>query len=318
MFRSSLMGAQTALLVVGLLFGVAAAPQMVHAQAAAATGTLEEQQARAHFQLGKTLYDGGSFEQAAHEFEEAFRLSQRPQLLYNIFLAWRDASQMGKAIDALQRYLTAIPNAPDAASLRSRLTSMQRAYSEQQQREQEATAATERARAEAARAEAARAEQQRQQAQQNQQAQQQPAETHTTQATTTTPATNTDTSSHASSGSTRRGPGIAPWIVIGGGAVILAGSLVTGLMSAHQKSVLDQNCPAPTFECNPNFDLAGTRAQGRTFGLISDITLGVGLAAVGAGVIWLVLGKGSESPPPATASFMCTGSGCAASARFEF
>ena len=56
----------------------------------------QEQEARAHFQLGRTLYDGGRFEEAAREFVQAYELSHRAQLLYNIFLAWRDALKVDK------------------------------------------------------------------------------------------------------------------------------------------------------------------------------------------------------------------------------
>lgn len=54
---------------------------------------LADEQARAHFRVGQSMYDAGRFAEAAHEFEEAFRLSQRSELLFNAYVAFRDADR---------------------------------------------------------------------------------------------------------------------------------------------------------------------------------------------------------------------------------
>jgi tetratricopeptide (TPR) repeat protein len=81
--------------------------------------------ARTHFQVGQTLYEAGRFEQAGEEFLEAYRLSKRPQLLYNAYVAHRDANNFPKAIEALRAYLEADPDVPDRINLRARLKSME-------------------------------------------------------------------------------------------------------------------------------------------------------------------------------------------------
>ena len=48
-----------------------------------------DMEARQHFMIGKTLYDAGRFQQAAEEFDSAYQLSKRPQLLYNVYVAHR-------------------------------------------------------------------------------------------------------------------------------------------------------------------------------------------------------------------------------------
>lgn len=67
-----------------------------------------ERVARAQFQLGETLYSEGQFEEAATAFQEAYDASGRRELLYNLYLAWRDARRDARAADALERYLHAM------------------------------------------------------------------------------------------------------------------------------------------------------------------------------------------------------------------
>jgi tetratricopeptide (TPR) repeat protein len=71
---------------------------------AARTMSAIDAEAREHFQLGRSFYEQGSFQQAAEEFEIAYRLSARPQLLYNVYVARRDAGNQPMAIDALRGY----------------------------------------------------------------------------------------------------------------------------------------------------------------------------------------------------------------------
>src|SRR4051794_4468626 len=61
-----------------------------------------DEQARTHFRLGNVHYEAGEFVEAAAEFQAAYELSHRPQLLYNIFVAHRDAGNLPQAISALR------------------------------------------------------------------------------------------------------------------------------------------------------------------------------------------------------------------------
>src|ERR1700712_5200677 len=82
-----------------------------------------DEEARERFELGRTFYDAGRFQQAAEEFGEAYKLSGRPQLLYNLYVANRDAANWQLAIEALRGYLDKVPDAPDRINLRARLES---------------------------------------------------------------------------------------------------------------------------------------------------------------------------------------------------
>jgi len=103
---------------------------------------LADDRARAHYRAGRSLYDVGEFSQAAREFEAAYRLSQRPELLFNAYVAYRDANELADAVRNLGAYLDLVPDAPDRVNLQARLASMSRALEEQRARE-EALAAQE-------------------------------------------------------------------------------------------------------------------------------------------------------------------------------
>lgn len=67
--------------------------------------------AKAHFNTGEAYYEHGRFADAAHEFEEAYRLSQKAPLLYNVGKSYDGANDFARALDAYQRFLAAA--APD-------------------------------------------------------------------------------------------------------------------------------------------------------------------------------------------------------------
>jgi tetratricopeptide (TPR) repeat protein len=80
-----------------------------------------EKAARDAFERGRVFYDAGQFEQASLAFEEAYKLSGRDALLYNLYLAYRDASAQEKAAEALRGYLAKVPNIENRAQLEARL-----------------------------------------------------------------------------------------------------------------------------------------------------------------------------------------------------
>lgn len=65
------------------------------------------------FRLGTQLFDSGRFREAAAEYETAFRLTDRPGLLFNIGQAYRLANDPQRALAAYQGYLRRNPNAPE-------------------------------------------------------------------------------------------------------------------------------------------------------------------------------------------------------------
>src|SRR5687768_16190217 len=95
------------------------APTETMDQATTTDSDMTDLQARGHFRLGREFYGQGRFAEAAKEFEIAYGLSGRGSLLYNVYLAYRDAQDVPNAARALRGYLAAVPDAPDHAHLSS-------------------------------------------------------------------------------------------------------------------------------------------------------------------------------------------------------
>ncbi len=257
-------------------------------EAAGAEGQNEDE-ARMHFRLGRAYYDSGRFLEAANEFEQAAEMSNRPQLYYNIFLAYRDAGDLANAIHALETFLERVPDAPERPQLEARLASMRRLQ------EQTGGAGDPRNADSETDADADSA---------------------------------TDTDADADSGTAPdagddAGSGTAPdadalgaqsaddgsggtwmpgWIIAaGGGALALAG-VVTGVMALGRQSDLEERCvmDGDRYLCD---DAALADADGgKTLALTTDILLVTGGVALAAGVITaLLLGDdGDEDDPDVT------------------
>ncbi len=116
----------------------------VHAQAPTTDASTRQQmqaganaemdaQARARFRVGQSLYETGRFQEAAVEFAAAYDLSQRPELLFNLYVAYRDAGDTSHAVDALRRYLAAMPASLEGRlNLEARLQSLEASLAQQE------------------------------------------------------------------------------------------------------------------------------------------------------------------------------------------
>ena len=65
--------------------------------------------AKAHFATGQINYEHGRFADAAREFEEAYRLSGKAPLLYNVGKSYDGGNDFAHALDAYRRFLAAAP-----------------------------------------------------------------------------------------------------------------------------------------------------------------------------------------------------------------
>jgi tetratricopeptide (TPR) repeat protein len=122
-----------------------AAVQAAHAAEQESAMQAADEEARKHFQIGKLLLDSGRFQEAIAEFEAAYKLSGRPQLLYNLYVAHRDAGNVDQAIEALRGYLEKVPDAPDRLNLTARLAALEEQQKRQREQEERARLATEEA-----------------------------------------------------------------------------------------------------------------------------------------------------------------------------
>src|SRR6516165_10642997 len=83
------------------------------AQKAAVVPSDDIEAAKAHYTAGSAYYEQANYADAVKEFNEAYRLSHRSDLLYNIAVCYERLSQYDNAIKALKQYLTDKPDAGD-------------------------------------------------------------------------------------------------------------------------------------------------------------------------------------------------------------
>src|SRR3990167_8916541 len=70
-------------------------------------------EARALYAKGKEAFEAGKTPEALANFEGAYARKPLPGFLFNIALCHRALKDHGKAVSALERYLRALPNAPN-------------------------------------------------------------------------------------------------------------------------------------------------------------------------------------------------------------
>ena len=100
------------------------AAALVVAAAPAHAMTEEEERAKAHFLAGQSYYDQASYTDALREFNEAYRISKRPALLYNIARCFEALDQLADAVQMLQRYLEEDPTTSDREAVETRIRNL--------------------------------------------------------------------------------------------------------------------------------------------------------------------------------------------------
>lgn len=241
---------------------------------------MNDERARSHFEAGRSLYEAGAFDRAAAEFQEAYTLSNRPELLYNIYVASRDAGDVRKAASSLERYLDEMENVPDRANLSARLEALRA-----QVMELEAQQAAERERE--AEAEARRREEEARRREEEEARRRQQAEAEAIP--------------------------MVPLIVAGVGAAALIGGVVTGVLALGTVSDIDDQCRGGA--CSyPEFD--DDRSSARTLVGLTDALLIGGTVLLAGGLTWAALTWGGDEPPPVAAA--CGPDGCAAELTGRF
>ncbi len=253
-----------------------------------------DEAARGHFDVGQTLFRVGRYEDAAREFEEAYALSGRSSLLFNAYLAYRDAGDVENAVRVLEQFLAAEPDDPDFDRLEVRLHALQLTLERQrlaaltastQAEHQAALAEAERLRleAETARLEAERgrieeeAEQLRQE-------------------------------NNANHG---------PMWVIGGGGALLLGSGVSALITMSRRNDIESNCPNDV--CPPEYELDESKGEVRAAAIATDVLLFTGIATLGAGLAWYFIDKRrGDEDRPISATGGCGLQGCNVNVEVSF
>jgi hypothetical protein len=267
------------------------------ASRATAQATDREAEARAHFRLSQSHYELGHFAEAAAELERAYALSPRPDLLYNLYVARRDAGQLAAAASALRDYLAQAEQIENAALLRHRLAALEAQLAAGEASASADSSGTDDETTSGPRADAGLAEQ---------------ASTGPS-ASETAPAETAPSAESVRPSQSARSPSPVGYAVLGVGAAALVAGLVTGGLALDRYGALEATCGAD-HGCPPGTE--GARDEGLALATSTDALLigGGVIATVGVVLLFTVL---DETPaPPVSAS--CDGDGCRAAASFSF
>lgn len=251
-----------------------------------ATEPIPDREARSRFRIGRTLYAEGRFRDAAREFARAYELSGKNALLYNMYIAYRDAGLLDEAVDALRRYLEGGREVRLREKLEARLEAMERTLQRRRAEEE----ARDREQAGASRP---------------------------------TDGSKTEGPKRRTEGSKRRtddrGRDLSPWqwAVGGTGAAMVAAGIVTSVFARDRVDTLESNCPNDT--CTAGFRLGRRRREARRLVRATDALLFGGAALLGTGVVlWFFDDDRAAETGSTTAAGTCGRAGCAVSVRTSF
>jgi tetratricopeptide (TPR) repeat protein len=239
---------------------------------------------RAHtvFLSGKQYLEESNYDKAIGYFKDAYSIDcSRHAILPVIATAYERKGDKAEAVRALEEYVKRAPNAPDHEVIERRIRNLK----DQLAREQPSAAP----------------------------APSPPAPTTTAQPAPTSTAEPIAVASASppspSAPPDLQGHGAGPWVVTGiGGVGVLAG-VVFYVLGAGDVSSAERNCPAPARVCTGPTAAAAAASQdqgnkGRGLENVGGPLIGVGAAAVAAGLLWHFLEKPSadRGAPPAGAS----------------
>jgi hypothetical protein len=77
--------------------------------------------AKAHFHTGQIYYDRGRYPDAAREFEDAYRLSGRAELLYNMGKSYDGVGDYARALAVYRRWLDQVKEGADRPAVSERV-----------------------------------------------------------------------------------------------------------------------------------------------------------------------------------------------------
>ncbi len=223
--------------------------------------------ARELFQKGDTAYAEGRYEEALSAFQEAYDLSGRPQLLFNVSNALERLGRYAEAIDALEKYL-ASGKAKDRDVVQKRLANLKKRVDEQKKAEERAREEEEKKRAADNRAEQAAGPSEK-------------AEPASPPAASPPPS--------------EKPARVLPIVLLGAGGAALVTAGVFGVLTLSARGDVDAGCrPGPAGRiCNA--DAGSAIDRDKTFGLVTDIALVSGIVLGAAGVYFLLSGDDDKA-----------------------
>ena len=95
-----------------------------------------DRRARQLYRRGTSYYDEGRYEEAVQAFQESYRLSGRPLLLFNIANAFERLGRYDQALSTLRRYAVSARES-EQEQIRARIAALEERVAEQQREEEE-------------------------------------------------------------------------------------------------------------------------------------------------------------------------------------
>lgn len=95
--------------------------------ASAPAAAQDDTEAREVFELGRTAFNDGRFEEALDHFRRSYELSGKAELLFNIGVAADRLRLNQDALRAFESYLEGLPEAPNRAEVEGRIRVLRRA-----------------------------------------------------------------------------------------------------------------------------------------------------------------------------------------------
>jgi len=80
---------------------------------------------RAEYHLGKAAFDRHEYQSAYDHFKQAYMISERPELLFNMALALEELKRPHDAAEALRTYLKFRPQDPDREGIEGRINALE-------------------------------------------------------------------------------------------------------------------------------------------------------------------------------------------------
>ena len=284
--------------------------------AAPAPAQSQEERARAAFRLGRAHYDNGEFVKAAKEFQRAFELSGKYQLLYNVYLAYRDANMTRRAAEALRAYLDSEQDIPNRVQLEAKLRALDQSLKDKKPPAAPSPSPVQPAPTPAPTPAPGQEPTEEPAAEEPPQAEPEPAE-QAARPAEETPAEKAEPEDEADSGDIN----LVPFILMGSGGAMIVGSIFTGVMAASAQSELEDKCPDKQCPADADLDaLRDTQSRGETMAIVTDVLLFGGIAVAGTGLVLLLLDGAEEEPASesVTAGLGCSTTGCAGAVRVAF
>lgn len=272
------------LLVLSLAASPVAPPQAAAQDPSDQEAADAESQAREAFSRGRVHYDNGEFSQAADAFEQAYRLSGRDVLLYNLYLARRDANQLVQAAEALRGYLEKVEVIENRPQLEARLRALDAGIAERKAAEEKKAQETNT-----------------------------PSEGEPNQPQT--PA------EQAAAQSDERW-WITPVAVAGVGALMAVGSIGTGIMAASKHKEIEDKCPSGK-NCDASLQATADQGKILSITTDVLLFGGLAVVGTGALLFILKRPKSAKEPTETasrgvTPNVGCSAAGCEGSLSFAF